>query len=296
MRIGYIPSPQTAGDGAQPMSDDPGQERRLTEEEARFADEFDLRDLEVDRWSWPEDAFPHREEELALVEEYDLNVACVGLWGKDYMDSGEADEAETELQRALAFAEDVDASVFVTGTEVPGDMSEAEAWDEGVAFYGELVDRIAARGFDPAFYFGHGDAPLVDHDVEDIRRFTDELPKAGLKVDPANLLFGGLDPGRVLHEFGSRVSHFHVKDALFVGEGDDRTPVDQPPAGLGDVPWGTVVDLLYLAGYEGVLSIEPHGEHWGHRVANDRRRQGVRIAQEQVAQYLKPDDRPDHLA
>ena len=295
MRIGYIPSPQTSGAGAQPMADDPGQERRITGSEAAFAAEHDLRDLEIDRWSWPEEAFPHWEAERELIEEHGLNVHCVGLWGKDYLDPDEAETAEAELDRALAFAEDVDASVFVTGTEVPAGLDEEEAWDEGLAYYGDLIDRVVDRGFEPAFYFGHGDTPLIGYDLADMRRFTEELPGAGLKVDPANLLFGGLDPKRVLHEFGSRVSHFHVKDALLVDGEDGPTGVDQPPAGMGDVPWGNVVDLLYLGGYDGVLSIEPHGEYWGHRADDESRRQGIRIAQEQVAQYLKPDDRPDYL-
>jgi len=297
MRIGYIPSPRISGASAQPMTDDPEQERRITESEAAFADEHDLRDLEIDRWSWPTDAFPHREEEFELIEQYDLNVACVGLWGKDYMGE-EADHAEAELGRALEFAEAADASVFVTGTEVPAEMDEETAWDEGIAFYGDVIDRITARGFTPAFYFGHGDTPLIGYDLEDMRRFTDELPNATLKVDPANLMAGGLDPKRVLDEIASRVGHFHIKDALFVdeGDGDGRRPVDQPPAGMGDVPWGNVVNLLYLGGYDGVLSIEPHGEYWGHRADDTPRRRGIRIAQEQVAQYLKSADRPDYLA
>jgi sugar phosphate isomerase/epimerase len=277
------------------MTGDPPRERRLTEEEVRFATEHDLLDLEIDRWSWPEGVFPSRDEEFELVEEHGLNIHCVGLWGKDYLHPDAAETAEAELQRALEYAEAADASVFVTGTEVPADWSEERAWDEGVAFYGELIDRIEARGLDVAFYFGHGDTPLVGFDLDEIRRFTEALPKATLKVDPANLLGSGVDPKRTLHEFGSRVGHFHLKDRLLVETDDGVESVDNAPAGMGDVPWGNLIDLLYLADYDGVLSIEPHGPYWGHPADDHPRRQGTRIAQEQVGQYLKPDDRPDSI-
>jgi len=289
MQIGYIPPPKTLeGTPVQPMNDDPAEERRITEDEAQFAVDQGLRDIEVDRWSWPEGVFPNRDAEIARLEEYDIQVSCVGLWGTEYLNPEVANEAEAELERALAYAEDVDADVFVTGTEVPTDLDEATSWEEGVAFYGELIDRIQSRGFTPSFYFGHGHNPLV-RDLDDARRFVDELPNATLKVDGANLLLMGIDPKRVLHELGDKVGHFHLKDTLLV----NGESVDQCPAGLGDVPWENLINLLYLGDYDGVLSIEPHGSYWGHAADSHVRRQGIQIAKEHIARHLKPEDRPD---
>ena len=295
MQIGYILSPQTDEGGAQPMSNDPPTERRLTVAEAKFADDNDLRDLEVDRWSWPEGVFPDKKAEFALLDEYNLNVVCVGLWGKRYMDSAVGEQAEAELERALEYAGEVEPSVFVTGTEVPAELGDDAAWDEGLAYYGELLDHIQSHGYDVAFYFGHGENPLLGYDLEEMRRFTEALPAAKLKVDPANLLFGGLDPKRVLYEFGDRVGHFHIKDGLQIEIDGEPTVVDQPPAGMGDVPWGNLIDLLYLNDYDGALCIEPHGSYWGHVAANEPRRAGIKIAQQYVSQILKPADRPTHL-
>lgn len=295
MEIGFIPSAKTAEGGVQPASGDPDRERRINVAEAAFADRFDLRAIEIDRWSWPEGLFPEQRAEFELLDQYDLRIACVGLWGAPYLDPEAGDRAEDELERAIAFAETVEADVFVTGTEVPADMDDETAWDEGLAYYGELTDRIAARGLEVAYYFGHGEQPLLEYDMDALARFTEAIPNAGLKVDPANLLFAGLDPTAVLDRFGDRVTHFHIKDALIIEDDGERRSVDQPPAGLGDVPWGNVIDLLYLADYDGVLSIEPHGAQWGHGAPDDRRRDCIRMAQEHVAQFLRPRHRPAYL-
>jgi sugar phosphate isomerase/epimerase len=86
-------------------------------------------------------------------------------------------------------------------------------------------------------------------------------------------------------------------DPLGDGAAEERAldyaeAVDQCPAGYGDVPWGNIVDLLYLAGYDGTLNIEPHGAYWGHEAPDDRRHQGILRAAETVAGKLLPADRP----
>lgn len=276
MRIGYIP--QTEDDV-----------QRVTEAEARFAAAHDLGDLEIDRWGWGENELPWAEEELAIVEEHGLTVTTVGLWGQDYLAPEAAETAEADLQRALSYAERADAEVFVTGTVVPEAMDDEEAWEAGIEFYADLVERVGDRGLTTAFYIGHGEPVLLDS-MEAIRRFTEAIPEATLKVDPGNLVTEDIDPLRVFHEFGDRVGHVHVKDVLCL---DDGEMVDQCPAGMGDLPWGSFIDLLYLADYDGVLSLEPHWEYWGPRGTDRTRRQGVRIAEDHIAQFLKPEDRPD---
>ena len=58
---------------------------------------------------------------------------------------------------------------------------------------------------------------------------------------------------------GDRMFHVHIKEHLY-HEGDLAS---QPAAGMGDIEWGKIFAFLYEHGYDGYLSMEPHGAKWG---------------------------------
>ena len=42
----------------------------------------------------------------------------------------------------------------------------------------------------------------------------------------------------------------------------DGELASQPPIGMGDIQWGKIMAFLYEHGYDGYLSVEPHGPIW----------------------------------
>lgn len=270
MHVGYIP----------PVDEAP------TEAEAEFAVEEDVASWEIMSWDWTEADWV--EDAAAILESYDVECSAIGVWGANSFHPEEGDRAREGFERALDVADRFDAPTIITGAEVLDPRAD-DAWEEGIAHYGEVLDRVRERGMEVAFYVAHG--PNLLQGPESMRRFLEELPKATLKLDPANLLLDGLDPVSVLSEFGEDVGHFHVKDRITTSDHGEPVNVDQVPAGLGEVPWGPVIDMLYVGGYDGPLSVEPHGEYWGHEADDETRREGIVMAREHLQRKLKPSDR-----
>jgi sugar phosphate isomerase/epimerase len=108
-----------------------------------------------------------------------------------------------------------------------------------------------------ALYPVHGNSFFQG--IADYERVWESVPDVGIKLDPANILHHGDDYLPILRDHGERVFHVHIKEHLYV----DGELASQPAAGMGDIEWGKVMAFLYEAGYEGYLTIEPHGPVWG---------------------------------
>ena len=52
---------------------------------------------------------------------------------------------------------------------------------------------------------------------------------------------------------------------------------------MGDIEWGKIMAFLYEGGYDGYLSIEPHGPIWGHPPL---RRTMLLLSQRYIWQFL----------
>jgi sugar phosphate isomerase/epimerase len=57
----------------------------------------------------------------------------------------------------------------------------------------------------------------------------------------------------------------------------------QPAAGMGDVQWGKVMAFLHEHGYNGYLSIEPHGQLWGR---GEMRRKMILLSRRYISQFI----------
>ena len=101
----------------------------------------------------------------------------------------------------------------------------------------------------------------------------------GIKLDPANIRHHGDDYLAILRDHGDRVFHMHIKEHTYVG----GELVSQPAAGMGDIEWGKVFAFLYEHGYDGYLTIEPHGPLWGREPL---RRAMLLLTQRYIKQFL----------
>ena len=63
----------------------------------------------------------------------------------------------------------------------------------------------------------------------------------------------------------------------------DAGLASQPAAGMGDIAWGKVMAFLYEHGYDGYLSIEPHGPKWSRPPLRETM---LLLTQRHIGQFL----------
>ncbi len=113
-----------------------------------------------------------------------------------------------------------------------------------------------------------------------------------LNYDPSHLLWMGIDPVEAVRPYINRIPHAQAKDIQLDRGARNRygwpgQAIDRPDPwdvgwwryrvpGRGDVDWGTLVDVLYEGGFDGVLSVEHEDPLWGG--TEDRIKIGLRIA------------------
>ncbi|MEA1951081.1 MAG: sugar phosphate isomerase/epimerase family protein [Planctomycetota bacterium] len=90
----------------------------------------------------------------------------------------------------------------------------------------------------------------------------------GFNFDPSHLLWQGVDPVEFIREFGDRIYHVHMKDAIVKLDGrngilsshlefgDPRRGWDFRSLGRGGVNFEEIIRALNDVGYEGPLSVE----------------------------------------
>jgi sugar phosphate isomerase/epimerase len=120
-----------------------------------------------------------------------------------------------------------------------------------------------------------------------------------LNYDPSHLVWLGIDPVAALEQHAERVLHVQAKDIEVHAQARDRygvfgRVVDKQPwvsgwwryriPGLGEIDWSRVVDTLFQAGYDGVVSVEHEDPVWSGDL--DRVHRGLSIAQRTLAPHV----------
>jgi sugar phosphate isomerase/epimerase len=120
-----------------------------------------------------------------------------------------------------------------------------------------------------------------------------------LNYDPSHLVWLGIDPLAALETHADKVLHVQAKDvevhvAARTQYGVFGRVLDREPwvsgwwryriPGLGEVDWRRLVDRLYQAGYDGVVSVEHEDPVWSGDP--DRVLQGLSIAERTLAPLI----------
>jgi sugar phosphate isomerase/epimerase len=229
------------------------------EADARFAAEHGLSGREFNYWAPFKDLTAEMVADMRkILDRHGVGTAALGLWGWNHI-SPDAEERKVSLghlDRAIRFAEQLGASVLITGGgQIPG-----ASLDENVAEFAKVFPAYVAKardaGLKVAIYAVHGNS-FFDS-IEAYQRAWEQVPEVGIKLDPANILHHGDDYLPILRDHGDRVAYVHIKEHLYM----EGQLVSQPAAGMGDIQWGKVMAFLYEHGYDGYLSFEPHGPLW----------------------------------
>ena len=115
--------------------------------------------------------------------------------------------------------------------------------------------------------------------IEAYEKVWEHIPDVGIKLDPANIQHHGDEYLPILRDHGDHVYHVHIKEHLYM----DGKLVSQPAAGMGDIAWGKVMAFLYEHGYDGYLSIEPHGPIWSR---GEMRHTMLLLTRKYMSQFL----------
>ncbi|MCX7806887.1 MAG: TIM barrel protein, partial [Planctomycetota bacterium] len=89
----------------------------------------------------------------------------------------------------------------------------------------------------------------------------------------------GHDYIEVVRRYGKKIGYVHIKEHMY----KDGALISEPPAGMGDIQFGKVIALLYEHGYDGWLSIEPHGSLWGRAPLREKM---ILISKRHICQFL----------
>ena len=141
----------------------------------------------------------------------------------------------------------------------------------GLALAGEEAEIAGLRLLVEAPHVGR-----LCYDVERTRQLLARVPKdvAGLLLDVSHVQAGGGNPVEFAHEFGDRIEHVHLRDAL---PGNINVSV-----GEGEVDFAGIFVALFEEGYTGTMSLELET----HDVAEDEREQAASAAREYVTGLL----------
>lgn len=250
------------------------------ESDAKFAAKHGFAALEYNYWGNFKDLTLETVQKMrGILDAHGVGVSSLGLWGWNHLagDTAERKEAHEMLNRAIGFAETLRAYVFVTGGgDIPNAPLETKVEEFGKVFP-PFLDRVGEAGMRVAMYAVHGNS-FFDS-IEAYERVWERFPQVGVKYDPANWRHHGDDYLAMIRLHGDKISHFHIKEHVY----HDGKLVSQPAAGMGDIHWGKVMAFLYEHGYDGYLSIEPHGPIWSR---GEMRHTMLLLTKKYISQFL----------
>lgn len=193
----------------------------------------------------------------AAAEATGIPVSCVGRWNHDVNVNGKIDSDKVKSYFDLLDAAiELGAKTFVCGFNYDSSVSLFKNYSNAVEFFGMITER--AKGSDIKVAIQNCDWNNFIVSPEQWKIVLGENPDLYIKFDPSHAYNRGENYLAQLSDWGERIAHMHVKGAVHAG----RKYVDDPPAGMDDLNWGSVFAILYARGYAGDLSLEPHSETW----------------------------------
>lgn len=215
---------------------------------------------------------------VRLKEKHHMNISAIGRWGAIKIDHDGI--IESEFQRSIKLIEAcamLDVPVFVVGCNYVESQTYMENCEMAMAYFSELIEvgtkhnvKIATQNCRWNNFVHSQKAWNIIHG---------QLPNLGIKYDPSHSYYDNKeDYLSEMKNWAHRFYHVHIKGALKI----NWVRFDDPPAGMDQIEWGPFMAVLYAKGYDGVLSIEPHSEHWKGELGH----KGVEFTVKYMKQFL----------
>lgn len=216
---------------------------------------------------------------LARLRRHGLDLA--GGWVQLPMSDDDAfDAALPELRATLTVFQDATADSPVRmplptladagsperraapGRGVEVDSLSESRFEHLVANASRAADMVREAGFEPTF---HHHAGTYVESPEEIHRFL-EATDIGLTLDVGHLAIAGGDARDLVHRWGTRINHLHVKDVdqgtiqRVIGAGGGMPEVWSSGAftalGQGDIDLAPILDSVIASGFDGWIVVE----------------------------------------
>ena len=215
-------------------------------------------------------------------DKYGIPVGSMGRWGMQRVDDNgviipEAVQADKYLIEAASI---IGCPVYNVGVNYTDGKSFYDNCQIAIEYLSQLLSyakdfgvKIATYNCDWSNFVYNDKAWSVIHTA---------LPELGIKYDASHCLSRRGDYLKELRDWGDRVYHVHIKGVLYIdGEG-----YDDAPAGLDQINWGALMDVLYTKNYNGMLSIEPHSGYWKGK----KGQWGIDYTIKYIRPLIMPDD------
>ena len=133
------------------------------------------------------------------------------------------------------------------------DITEGQAWNMVLSAYDEILPLAEKKRMDLVV---EGVVMMLCHDYYTTRYLVEHYNSdyLGVNFDPSHdILYGNLDVGWLIRQWGKRIKHCHLKDAVGIPE---QGKFLFPLLGEGEVDWQIFFKSLQDIGYKGYCSVE----------------------------------------
>lgn len=205
-----------------------------------------------------DEALSRKEEIKGYSEKYNVKVGSIGRWGMNRIDENGAPlpEALHHDKNLIDLASYLGSPVYNVGCNYAEKFGYYENCDFAIRYFQELLDYAKGKNVKLAVY--NCDWSNFVYNEKAWSYIIGRLPEIGIKFDSSHSINRKEDYLRVLRDWKEHVYHVHIKGNLQIaGE-----TYDDSPAGLDTTKWSAIMSLLYIANYDGMLSIEPHSHNW----------------------------------
>jgi len=155
------------------------------------------------------------------------------------------------------------------------DLAEGAAWDLVFAAFDRIVPRAESAGIELAVENVWG---MLAHDFYTCRFLLDryDSPRLGVNFDPSHdILAGNLDIAWLVRQWGERIKHCHIKDAVGVPA---MGKFVFPLIGEGLVDWPGFFGALAGIGFDGTCSVEFESFDYLRKVLGDNIVEAARLS------------------
>ena len=274
----------------------------FSEDELATAERIGFDALEVHFSSWPADVHANRkrQEDAAkkakdLMAVYGVGVSALARYGPNAL-AQPLSAMKKEYRQAIRMAQLMGVPALAT---IPGRIPDKPAEESMPAFkklFGEVAKMAADAGVKIACenWPGMTGWPRVGINVAYSPRMWELMfdavpnPSIGLEFDPSHLVWQGIDHIPLVHEFGDRIHHVHLKDTEMLTHVQQRSGIFDHGwwryriPGWGQINWRAFLSALNDVGYDGGLAIE----HEDPIYSGPRREEGLVLGQRYMSQLL----------
>ncbi len=216
---------------------------------------------------------------------YGVCVGAMGRWGMRRIDDDgmPIPDALRDDLTLIDAASALGCPVYNVGCNRSETLTFPQNCEAAVRYFSKLLEYAADKNVRIAVVNCDWDNFVVS--PNEWQFVLGALPALGIKYDTSHCIGRGGDYLAEMRDWGERIYHFHVKGSSYIG----GEHYDDPPAGLDDVRWGPVFNLLYTKGFNGMASIEPHSSKWQGAMGQ----WGVDFTIRYIRPFILPDNYAD---